>query len=114
LAVSLTRAPVKLDGLPLGFGEALTLEYGAYGPSEIKKALADTEIVASLLRKYPDEMAGMINDALAGRHESAKAVARKIGFSEEAFKEQEGGYLFCAGIILFGAFILGYAAFHEP
>jgi len=95
---SITRPPVRLDGLPVTHDHSFTIEFGPFGPKELKKALADSEMVTSLLREYPTEMASIINDTLAGRIGTAKATALKIGLTEKAFQEQGGGILFWLGI----------------
>jgi hypothetical protein len=98
LIASITRTPVKLDGLPVSYNESFSVEFGPFGPMEVKKALADSEMITSLLREYPTEMTAIINDTLAGRMEAAKATALRIGLTEEAFQEKEGGMLFWLGI----------------
>jgi len=108
---SLTRGPVRLDGLPVSYDQSFAIEFSAFGPVELKKALTDSEMVTSLLRENPTEMAEMINHILGGRTDAAKATALRIGFTEEAFQKNGGGMLFWLGIALCGGFILGYAAF---
>ena len=105
----ITRIPVEIDGLTLDYQESFALGVGQFGPEEMKKALADAEIIASLLREHPEEMASISNAVLAGRTEDARKLAVKIGLTEEAFQENGGGMLFwigiafCAGVILTSA-----------
>lgn len=111
LTAHITRTPVNLDGLPVSFDQSFTIEFGSFGPMQVKKALTDSEMIISLLREYPTEMASIINDTLAGRMEAAKATALKIGMTEEAFQEAGGGLLFWIGIAICVGVIGTCAAF---
>jgi hypothetical protein len=113
LAVAITRSAREVDGLPLSYDQSYAIEVGPFGPKEIRKALADSEMITSLLRAYPKEMASIINDTLAGRTDAARESAFRIGFTEEAFQENGGGLLFWLGIALFGGFIFAAAAFSK-
>ncbi len=93
---------------------SFTVEFGSFGPAEIKKALADLEMTASLLRQYPTEMASLINDTFAGRIEAAKATALRIGFTEEAFQRKGGGLLFVVGIAACATVIFFCVSFGCP
>ena len=112
LAFSIRCPSLTVDGLPLGFQPSFALEVGRFGPTEIKKALADSEIITSLLREHPEEMAEIVNHVLAGQMDSAKKVALRIGLTEEAFQRNGGGMLFWLAIAFTGGFIIGYAATH--
>jgi hypothetical protein len=106
LTASITRSPVDVDELSASYHESFALEVGQIGPKEIKKALADSEIITKMLREHPKEMTAIINDFLAGRTEAAREGARKINLTEEAFQRQGGGLLwwfmigFAAGVII--------------
>ncbi|MEQ1544622.1 hypothetical protein [Methyloglobulus sp.] len=111
LTASITRNPLKLDGLSVSLDQSFTVEFSPFGPMEVKKALTDSEMITSLLREYPTEMASIINDTFAGRMEAAKATALKIGLTEEAFQEAGGGMLFWIGIAFCAGVIGTCAAF---
>lgn len=66
LIASITRTPMELDGLPVSSSQSFTVELGPFGPTEVKKALADSEMITSLLREYPTEMASIVNDTMGG------------------------------------------------
>jgi hypothetical protein len=109
LTASITRSPINLDNLSASHHESFTFDIESIGPAEIKKALADSEIITRMLRDHPEEMTAIFNDFLAGRIDSAKENARKINLTEEAFQEQGGGLLWwfmigvAAGMIIVAA-----------
>ncbi len=39
----------------MSYNHSFAMEVGPFGPREVKKALADSEMVISLLREYPKE-----------------------------------------------------------
>jgi len=83
----------KLDGLPFSFQPSFAIEVGRFGPAEVKKALADFEMITSLLRKSPKEMSEIVNHVMAGRTAAANEIALRIGLTEEAFQSKGGGML---------------------
>jgi hypothetical protein len=94
ITIGFTRAPSESGGFPLSHQQSATIDLLGVvpiGPDEVNKALADLEIMASLLRKYPSETAAIVNDVLAGKPEAARQTALRIGFTEEAFQQQSGG-----------------------
>jgi hypothetical protein len=112
LTATISSSPVELDGMPVSYQQSFAIEMGRIGPEEMKKALADSENITSLLRQYPKEMSAIVNDILAGRIESAKASASRIGLTEEAFQEKGGGMLFWIGIAFCAGAIFAAAAFN--
>jgi hypothetical protein len=108
-----TRTPVEIDGLPLDYQEAFSIGVGQFGPEEMQKALVDAETIASLLRKYPKEMASISNNVLSGHTDDARKLAVKIGLTEETFQQNGGGLLFWIAIAFVGGFILTAAAFSK-
>ena len=114
LAASIICPPVEIDGLPTNYQQSFAIEIGQLGPEELKKALADSEMVTSLLREHPNEMMAIVNDVLMGRTEAARQSAVRIGLTEEAFRERGGGLLFWCGIIICGIMIYGAAATQRP
>lgn len=111
LTASITCYPVEMEGLPLSYQPSFAFEVGRFGPAEVRKALADSEMITSLLREHPKEMAAIVNHVLAGEMQAAKELALKIGMTEEAFKENGGGPLFWAAIAFCGGAIWACAAF---
>jgi len=110
LTAGITCSPVEVDGLPVSYQQSFAIEMGRIGPKEVKKALADSEIITSLLREHPKEMAAIVNDILAGRTETARESALRIGLTEEAFQEKSGGMLFWIGIAFCAGAIFTAAA----
>src|SRR5262249_32941057 len=80
------------------------------GPEELKKALADSELITRMLREYPKEMADIINNFLAGRTDDAREAATRIGLTEQAFKRQGRGLLWWFMIGFAAGMIIGAAA----
>lgn len=113
LACSIACPPLKVDGLPLSYNPSFTLEAGRFGPAEHRKALADSEMITSLLRKYPREMSEIVNLVLSGQMDAAVKMAPKIGLTEQAFQRNGGGMLYWLMIAFVGGVILGYAATHK-
>jgi len=109
LTASITRSPVDVDELSTSYHESFAVEIGKIGPKELKKALADSEIITRMLREYPKEMTDIINNLLAGRTDDAREAATRIGLTEQAFKRQGGGMLWwfmigvAAGVIIVAA-----------
>jgi hypothetical protein len=99
-----------VDELSASYHESFSLEVGAVGPKEIKKALADSEIITKMLREHPKEMAAILNDFLAGRTEAAREAAVRIGLTEEDFQRQGGGLLWWFMIGFAAGMIIGAAA----
>ena len=117
LAVTLKRTPHDIDGFPVALGESFTIDVsklGKLGRSEIAKALADSEMMATLLRQNPDEIASIVNDVFAGRVTSAAEAARQIGFTEENFQRNGGGYVMVAAIAFVATIIFVEVAFGGP
>ncbi len=114
LAGSITCPPVEIDGLPTSYQQSFAIELDRLGPEELNKALADSEMITSLLREHPDEMMAILNDAMRGRTEAARQSALRIGLTEEAFKENRGGLIFWCGIIVAGIMIYSAAATTPP
>ena len=111
VSVSIACPSLKVDDLPVSFRPSFALEVGRFGPAEVKKALADFEMITSLLRKHPKEMSKMVNHVLAGQIGAAKEIALRIGLTEEAFKRNGGGMLFAICIAIAYGGIFAYAAF---
>jgi hypothetical protein len=72
----------------------------------------DAEIMAALLRDHPDDIRSLCNDMIAGRIDSAKETALRVGLSESGFKMQGGGMW--PYIVGFGVCILIVAAVTRP
>jgi hypothetical protein len=103
-----------MDGRPVALEQAYTIEIDQFGPAEVEKAIADLERFTALLREYPEEATSVLNDVIAGRQEVANRGARRIGLTEEAFRESGGGFVWAVAIIFAGAAILTAAAFSHP
>ncbi len=114
LAASIICPPVEIDGLPTNYQQSFAIEIDQLGPEELKKALADSEMITSLLREHPNEMRAIVNDVLMGRTEAARQSALRIGLTEEAFQERGGGVLFWCGIVVAGIMIYAAAATQRP
>ena len=110
LAASIACAPTKLAGLPLSYHPSFEVEVSRFGPAELRKALADSEIITSLLREHPKEIAAIVNHALAGDIHAANTLAVEIGLTEGAFQKGGGGCLFEAVVVIVFVAILTYAA----
>jgi len=111
VAISIAPSPMIVDGLPITYHPSYSVEIGQFGPAEVKKALADSEMITALLRKHPKEMSQIVNYVLAGKMEEAKNIALKIGLTEEAFQENGGGMLFWFGIMVVGGVIFVCVSF---
>jgi hypothetical protein len=114
LTFGLTRVPVEREAFPVSQQELFTMDLAAAGPigsTEMAKALADGEIIVSLIREHPDEMAAIFNHVVAGRTEEANKLAERLGLSEGRFLRQGGGMWMY--IALAGAVIFAYAAFSK-
>jgi hypothetical protein len=111
VAISIAPSPMIVDGLPISYHPSFSVEVGQFGPVELKKALADAEMITSLLRKHPKEMSQVVNHVMAGKMEDARKMALKIGLTEEAFQQNGGGMLFWFMIMVAGGVIFGCAAF---
>jgi hypothetical protein len=110
LTASITRESVDVDELETGYNESFSLEVGRLGPKEIKKALADSEIITRMLREHPKEMTAIVNDSLEGKTDAAREAAVRIGLTEEAFQRQGGGLFWWLVIAFVGGAILAAAA----
>jgi hypothetical protein len=104
---------MEVDGLAVSCQQAFAIEMGRFGPKEMKKALADSEMITSLLRKCPREMSEIVNLVLSGRMDAAVEIAPKIGLTEQAFRRNGGGMLFWIMIALAGGAIFAAAATHK-
>jgi len=113
LEARITNPAAQIEGVPARWEQTFAIDIENFGPEEIRKALADSEYVTSLLRDHPEEMRLIFNEALGGRIGNANREAAKIGLTEDAFRTAGGGWLFWAGIAVAGAIILAYAAFSE-
>jgi hypothetical protein len=108
----LTGTPLTREGFPVQRQQLFTMDLAARGPvgaTDIAKAMADGEIIASLFRKHPEDMAAIFNHVVAGRMTEADVIAERLGLSEARFLEQGGGMWMY--IALAGAVIFAYAAF---
>jgi hypothetical protein len=113
LTVSLEGSPFSADGLPASYRETVELQVAQLGPSEMKKAQVDAEMIASLFREHPSEVTAIANHLVAGQTAAAREIASTIGLTEEGFQEKGGG-LWWYLIAIVGGLILGYAAVHKP
>jgi len=114
LTFGLSGVPLKQEGFPVQSQQLFTMDLQARAPigaSDIAKALADGEIITSLFRNHPDDMAAVFNHVVAGRMKEADAIAERLGLSEGRFLEQGGGMWMY--IALAGAVIFAYAAFSK-
>ena len=111
LAATITCSPIETDSLPHSYQPSFAIEMSQFGPAEIRKALADSEMITTLMREHPEEMTAMVNHVLAGEMQAAKKLAEQIGLTEEAFQKQGGGILFWIAIAFVGGAILTCAAF---
>jgi hypothetical protein len=111
LVATITCSPVETDGLPLSYRPSFAIEFSQFGPAEIKKALADSEMITKLLREHPKEMTAIVNHVLSGEMQAAKKLAEEIGLTEDAFMEHGGGMLFWLAIAFVGGAIFTCAAF---
>jgi hypothetical protein len=112
LACSIACPSLTVEGLPVSYHPSFTLEVDRFGPRELKKALVDSEMITSLLRQHPEEMSKIVNLVLSGQMDRAFEIARKIGFTEEAFQTNGGGFLLIGLIIIASAAMLIYKATH--
>ncbi len=76
------------------------------GKADLKKIQSDHDQIGLLLSKYPDEMAEILDDVLAGRVQSAKRKAKSIGFEEDAFQEKSGGLIWWLILLVVIAILL--------
>ena len=60
---------------------------------DLDKAAADCDVLAKFLRTHPQDMEAMLEACARNDLVTASAVAKKIGFSEEAFVSAGGGLL---------------------
>jgi hypothetical protein len=114
LTFGLTGVPLQREGFPVHRQQLFTMDLAARDPigaKEIAKAMADGEIIASLFRKHPEDMAAIFNHVVAGRMTEADVIAERLGLSEGRFIEQGGGMWMY--IALAGAVIFAYAAFSK-
>jgi hypothetical protein len=115
LTFGITPPPVLREGFPVSHQDALTIDLarvGPIGPAEMATIIADGEIILSHLREHPQEMTAIFNHIAAGRREEAMEMAKRIGFTEEVFKQKSGGFWFY--IIFVGTIIVANAAFAHP
>lgn len=92
-----STAPAEADGLSIASQEWITLDMPAVptvGRKEMRTALADAQILASLLEEQPDEIAALVNGALQGRIAEAKERATRVGLTEEEFQRRGGGKVY--------------------
>ncbi|MFN0138888.1 MAG: hypothetical protein ACKVQW_02220 [Pyrinomonadaceae bacterium] len=108
ITTTISRPPVMLDSLPVNTQQTFSIEVENFGLEHIKKALVDSEALTKMLQDHPNEMVAIVNDTFAGRSESAKSNAAKIGLSEEAFQNLGGGWVWCLmiGICAGAIFVL--------
>lgn len=114
ITTTISPPPVMLDNVPVSSRQTFTIEVESFGMEHIKKALADSEALTHMLRDHPEEMAAIVNDTFAGRTDSAKANAAKIGLSEEAFQNLGGGFIWCLMIGIAAGAIFVAAACTDP
>lgn len=88
LAGDVTYPIAHADGLPINYGSSFSIEFGEFGPAELKKALTDSEMTTSLLRDHREEMGAILADVVAGRTDTARQRALTIGLTEEAFQQK--------------------------
>jgi hypothetical protein len=107
LTFGLTHVPKKMEGFPVNQQQTFTMDLAAAGPigsAEMATALKDGEIIVSLLREHPDEMAALFNYIVAGKTEEANKLAERLELSEGRFLQEGGGmwmYIALAGAVIF-------------
>lgn len=114
LEAKITRSSEGMGGVSLNYDESLTFEVGQIDVEEVKKFMPYSEYITSLLRNHSDEMTDILNHFLTGRTQSARELAVKIGFTEEAFQQQSGGERMWPYIIAVGIMIYAAAATQKP
>jgi hypothetical protein len=113
MTFAIDRLPTIEEGFPIHRSETVKIEISptdAVTPEQMKVAAKDAEIVLGLMRDYPDDMRSFYNDIVAGRTETAKETATRIGLSESSFKQQGGGmwpFILGVGVIIMGCAITG-------
>ena len=111
LRISMNCPRKDIDGLPVSYQPSFSLEVRHFGQAELRKALADSKMITSLLQEHPDEMGKIVNHALVGEMQVAKELALRIGMTEETFQQHGGGLLWWILIAVVGGAIYGCAAF---
>jgi hypothetical protein len=79
--------------------ESLTAEH-------LNVAQKDLELLAEIMRQYPDEFLALQNAVLEHDFRSARQLGEKIGLNEEAFVAREGGVWVLVAVIAIGAALL--------
>ncbi|PEG13116.1 hypothetical protein COO04_27245 [Bacillus toyonensis] len=72
----------------------------------VKLAKNDCEILSEILNHHPQEISKMVNSISIGKFSEAKAIANKIGISEENFIQKEGGMWGLVIVIAVGCALL--------
>ncbi|MCX5382728.1 hypothetical protein [Streptomyces sp. NBC_00083] len=62
-----------------------------FAPEDIRRALRDYELLADTLRTHPVEMAELLEAHARKDGAASRAVAARLGISEESFEAEGGG-----------------------
>ena len=92
--VGIEYASKQIDDFPVSRHEAYSFDLsGLRGINKdgFQKILADHKKLGSILQNSPKEFIEIMDDVLAGRHETAKGIARSVGLTEEDFQQESGG-----------------------
>ncbi len=63
-----------------------------FSSSDLNLAATDCELFAKLLKAHPDEMLALVQACLNNDTATAQKLALKVGFTEEYFTSQGGGF----------------------
>ncbi|MER0449070.1 hypothetical protein ABR738_31720 [Streptomyces sp. Edi4] len=64
---------------------------GRFTPEDLHRALRDFELLADTLRAHPEEMTQLLEAHAMKDAKAARAVAARLGISEESFEAEGGG-----------------------
>jgi hypothetical protein len=107
LTLQLNSNQSVLDSLDVaktaGYSIALP---SAFSEEDRGKVQRDAELFANLLRQYPAETIGIVNRCLTGRARDVRDLATRIGFTEEEFTDQGGGFPWVVVVIAVAAAVL--------
>ena len=96
-------ASKQIDDFPVSRHETYSFDLsGLRGIKKdgFQKILADHKKLGSILHNSPKEFVDIMDNVLAGRHETAKGKAMSIGLTEEDFQRESGGALWL-GVAIF-------------
>jgi hypothetical protein len=110
MRISIEHEMGNLDGFPVirRDDRSIDLSGMTIDKRQLDKILTDHRLFGEILQRHPKEIATIVSEVLAGRHESARSKAQAIGLTEEIFRQKSGGLIGWIVVVVIIIIIVSY------